>query len=213
MVVHFVHFLLRPNLFTRCSPFLTAPLPGKRIIAAGDCCCLNYYCLGVVQDTAVHLRAKNTCTAWSRNRRTKKSRGWLTLCLVKEQNRLVSVHGNAALEIFGDYHRLEQVICNLLSNAFNYSDAGLPVQVSFELLNEKRVRVSIKDCGIGIPENKLPLVFDRFFRVEETSINYSGIWLGLFICAEIVKMHRGIIGVYSCVKTGATFWFELPLEG
>ncbi|MNL78752.1 Sensor protein kinase WalK [compost metagenome] len=73
------------------------------------------------------------------------------------------------------------------------------------------VKVSISDFGIGIPENKINFVFDRFFRVQESSQKFSGLGLGLFISSEIIKRHNGKVGVVSQEGKGSTFWFSLPL--
>ena len=71
------------------------------------------------------------------------------------------------------------------------------------------MKVSVTDYGIGIPDDKIENIFDRFYRVENTSKNYSGIGLGLYISSEIIKRHNGQIGVNSVLGKGSTFWFIL----
>ncbi|MCJ8208982.1 HAMP domain-containing histidine kinase [Mucilaginibacter sp. RS28] len=133
-------------------------------------------------------------------------------CRFANDGRTVNITGDNTIVVFADYHRLEQVLCNLLTNAFKYSAASEPVDITFRMIGQDRVKISVTDHGIGIPEDKAPLVFDRFFRVEETSQNYSGIGLGLYISSEIVRIHGGTIGLYSEVNVGSTFWFEIPLN-
>jgi two-component system CheB/CheR fusion protein len=72
------------------------------------------------------------------------------------------------------------------------------------------VKVSVTDFGIGIPASKLPLIFDRFYRVDEKSHRYAGLGLGLYISAEIIRQHNGSINIESEEGKGSTFWFVIP---
>lgn len=114
-------------------------------------------------------------------------------------------------EINADRNRVEQVISNLLSNAIKYSPGQSEVIISTEIKKNK-LRVAVKDFGIGIPADKKDLVFDRFFRVQESSHKFSGLGLGLYISAEIIKRHHGKIGVDSEENSGSEFWFEIPVD-
>jgi two-component system CheB/CheR fusion protein len=111
--------------------------------------------------------------------------------------------------IHADRNRLEQVVNNLLSNAIKYSPQSNRVMVITEK-TEGRIRVCVRDFGIGIPPDKVDQIFDRFYRVEESSQNFAGLGLGLFISSEIIKRHHGEIGVYRNEDVGSTFWFTLP---
>jgi signal transduction histidine kinase len=113
--------------------------------------------------------------------------------------------------IYVDKARIEQVITNLLSNAVKYSPLKRDIYVKIEL-NGTDVKVSVSDQGIGIPADKLPYVFDRFFRVHASSQVFSGLGLGLFISAEIIKQHNGKMGAESKEGQGSVFWFSLPKE-
>jgi two-component system CheB/CheR fusion protein len=72
-------------------------------------------------------------------------------------------------------------------------------------------KVSVTDKGPGITDDKLNHLFDRYYRVQTHGIQGSGLGLGLYICAEIIKKHDGEIGVTSQLGKGSTFWFTLPL--
>lgn len=115
------------------------------------------------------------------------------------------------VEIYGDQHRVEQVINNFLSNAIKYSPDTKTATIYTEII-DKQLKVSVKDYGIGIPTDKIDHVFDRFVRVHDTSMLFSGLGLGLYISAEIVRRHNGTIGVNSKENEGSEFWFKLPLR-
>jgi two-component system CheB/CheR fusion protein len=120
------------------------------------------------------------------------------------------IEGDTNIDIYADKHRLEQVLINLISNAVKYSPDGDKVIIRVEQITQG-VKISITDFGIGIPANKLPLIFDRFYRVDEKSQRYAGLGLGLYISAEIVRRHNGHINIESEEGKGSTFWFVIPM--
>jgi len=120
----------------------------------------------------------------------------------------IHVEGPAELTVLADRNRIEQVISNFLTNAIKYSPDSTRVDVLLEKTGDGSVKVSVTDYGIGIPDDKIGLIFDRFFRVEDTRY-ISGVGLGLFISSEIIKRHGGEIGVTSVLGSGSTFWFTL----
>ena len=124
-----------------------------------------------------------------------------------ENRHKIVIEGDPELTIHADIKRIEQVLSNLLTNALKYSDAKDAETVSIKKLNDGPVRVAITDHGIGIPEDKIENIFDRFYRVENTSQNFSGVGLGLYISSEIIKRHNGEIGLTSTLGNCSTFWF------
>ncbi|GAA3969578.1 CheR family methyltransferase [Mucilaginibacter dorajii] len=124
----------------------------------------------------------------------------------------ILVEGDYNTKIYADRNRLEQVIVNLISNAIKYSPGGAMVIVKTEKL-PGGIKIAVTDFGIGITVDKIPMLFDRFYRVDENSQRYAGLGLGLFISSEIVKQHLGHIQVESEEGKGSTFWFVIPARG
>lgn len=122
----------------------------------------------------------------------------------------IILHGDENLEIYGDEHRIDQVIINFVNNAVKYAPLSKEIHIKTELL-EKSVKVSVQDFGEGIDEKILPNLFDRYFRVDHSGKTYSGLGLGLYICSEIIRRHDGEIGAESELGKGSTFWFTIPL--
>ncbi len=79
-------------------------------------------------------------------------------------------------------------------------------------VDDDEVKVSVTDFGIGIPDFKQDAVFRKFYRVEESSVQFQGMGIGLYICSEIIKQHHGTIGLSSKLEEGSTFYFTLPLN-
>jgi chemotaxis family two-component system sensor kinase Cph1 len=126
-----------------------------------------------------------------------------------EDTHRITINGDPSLTINGDLKRIDQVLSNFLSNAIKYSAANTTIDISFEKLDNNLVKVSVTDHGIGIPGDKIENIFDRFYRVEHASQNFSGVGLGLYISSEIIKRHNGEIGVNSIFGKGSTFWFTV----
>ena len=119
------------------------------------------------------------------------------------------VQGDVDLQIDADEHRIEQVIVNFVNNAVKYAPNSKYIYLKVEK-DHNLAMISVRDTGPGIPEDKLPHLFDRYYRADYTEKQYSGLGLGLYICSEIIKRHGGNIGVDSTPGKGTTFWFTLP---
>jgi PAS domain S-box-containing protein len=114
--------------------------------------------------------------------------------------------------VSADPARIGQVITNLLSNALKYSPGHAPVNAAL-FQKQDRLVIAITDHGIGIPQDKLKRVFDRFYRVETLpKEKFEGLGLGLFISADIIRKHHGQIWVESKEGEGSVFSFSLPLS-
>jgi len=125
-------------------------------------------------------------------------------------NNVFTAEINGEFQVKGNAERLEQVLMNFISNAVKYSIENKRVFIRMEE-HGGRVRVSVTDSGIGLSYDQQERIFERFYRVEDKKHMTSGLGMGLFISAEIIKHHRGEIGVESELKKGSTFYFELPL--
>lgn len=116
---------------------------------------------------------------------------------------------NEVVKVNIDTLRLEQVITNLIGNAAKYSP-GKEIIIVNSVKKDNAVVVSFTDYGIGISPEKSTKIFDRFYRIDEASKYFSGLGIGLFISAEIIKQHGGSIWVESKEGEGSTFYFSLP---
>ncbi|MBN2246645.1 MAG: response regulator [Candidatus Aminicenantes bacterium] len=112
-------------------------------------------------------------------------------------------------QVLGDEESLEQVFSNLIHNALKYNKPEGSISIEIEE-REDCIATSVKDTGIGIPKEHLPLIFDQFYQVSRTGKKGKGSGLGLSIAKKIVDMHKGIIQVESQEGIGSTFTVCLP---
>lgn len=115
-------------------------------------------------------------------------------------------------EVDADKSKISQVICNLFNNAINYSEQRREIEVTVTG-EEGRVRVAVRDFGVGIAAEDLQNIWQRYYKVDKShrrSVVGSG--LGLSIVREILSLHDARYGVTSKVGEGSTFWFELAAE-
>lgn len=111
-----------------------------------------------------------------------------------------------------DYHRISQVLYNLLGNAIKYTPSGGKIMVSAEQQKEW-VRVNVIDNGEGIPAEDLPNMFERFYRVDKSRARHAGgSGLGLTIAKRLVESHGGTISVQSEFGKGSCFSFTVPVD-
>jgi signal transduction histidine kinase len=115
------------------------------------------------------------------------------------------------LVVLGDELRLEQVLQNLLQNAIKYSPHGGEIDVALHHQDDS-VCMSVTDRGMGIPQEALPLLFQRFYRAENADAHQiNGMGIGLYVVKEIVSNHGGTVEVTSTEGVGSTFTVHLPL--
>lgn len=113
--------------------------------------------------------------------------------------------------IWADKEKIEIVIRNILSNAFKFTQAGGSIFVSVGMVEDKsRCYIRVEDTGVGIPQNKLSEIFERFSQVENPNKPYyAGTGIGLALSKEILNLHKGTISTESQVGQGSVFTIEL----
>jgi signal transduction histidine kinase len=128
------------------------------------------------------------------------------------EHHTLDIHSaDAPLIIEGDELRLEQVLQNLIQNAIKYSPKGGPITVTLAR-DQDLACIAVRDRGIGIPEEAIPRLFQRFYRVPNAGAHQiHGIGVGLFVVAEIVRMHQGTVKVVSREGEGSVFICSFPL--
>jgi len=128
----------------------------------------------------------------------------------KKQN-LSIINDAHELYIEANRNMIYRLLANLVKNAITYSDKGT-ITISTHVADNE-VTISVKDNGIGIPEEDLNHIFERFYRVDKARARDSGgTGLGLSICKKIVEIHNGVINVHSKVGEGTTFEIVLPKQ-
>ncbi|WP_027377901.1 ATP-binding response regulator [Kaistella palustris] len=132
---------------------------------------------------------------------------------VQENNPHVKILTKASTktEVFGDEMRIEQVITNFITNAIKYAPDGDEIHVTSHSDGET-ILFSVRDFGIGMSEEHEQKIFQKFYRIEESSERFQGLGIGLYICQEIIDRHKGKIGVTSTLGEGSTFYFKIPLH-
>jgi PAS domain S-box-containing protein len=109
-----------------------------------------------------------------------------------------------------DRTRVKQILINLLFNAIKYNRPGGGVEVSCELATEGKVRISVRDTGVGIDPEQLGQLFEPFNRLDKQTGIEEGTGIGLVVTKRLVEIMGGNIGVESNIGVGSVFWFELP---
>jgi TMAO reductase system sensor TorS len=118
--------------------------------------------------------------------------------------------------LYGDPIRIRQILNNLIINAIKFTDKGkvvIHVVVVEAMENSVRMRIEVRDTGIGIPQEAQATIFDSFVQADgATTRKYGGTGLGLAICKQLVELMGGEIGVESEPGKGSTFWFTVRLK-
>lgn len=124
----------------------------------------------------------------------------------------IDLNANDPVLVLGDAERLRQLVWNLVENAIRYTPAGGTINLALRR-RSKVAEISISDTGIGIPEEHLPHIFERFYRVDRgRSRALGGTGLGLSIVRQVAETHGGHVRVRSIPGIGSTFTVFLPLS-
>ena len=130
--------------------------------------------------------------------------------LAEEKNIKIIIAFLELIEIQGDEVRLRQMVWNVLQNGIKYTQQGGELKISLQNEGDFAL-LTIQDTGIGIPEEDLPLIFNRFYRVDKARTrDEGGSGLGLSICRQIAEAHKGKIEVESKLGVGTRFKIRLP---
>jgi signal transduction histidine kinase len=134
--------------------------------------------------------------------------GYINEVTPVEKNLSIQVNIPQGLHLYADRNALHDIFINLLSNAFKFTDDGGQVSI-IATQKDQSILLEIRDTGIGIPEDKLQMIFDEFSQVEGGK--YGGTGLGLAITKRLVEEHEGNIWVESQLGKGSTFYFTIPI--
>ena len=138
-------------------------------------------------------------------------------CEQKSLDIFLDYNDNIPRLLIGDIHRLQQIILNLLTNAIKFTPAG-HILIAVECLKKSEesalLQVIIEDTGIGIPQDTINKIFDRYTQAQNQDNNTikKGAGLGLAIVKQLVERMGGEIGINSQLDHGATFWINLPFK-
>ncbi|MCQ2417054.1 MAG: HAMP domain-containing histidine kinase [Oscillospiraceae bacterium] len=113
--------------------------------------------------------------------------------------------------VFCDAGKIEQVICNLINNAVNYTGEDKQIFIQMQHVDEG-IRISVKDTGKGMDQETLSRIFDKYYRSENYKRSVVGTGLGLSIVKAILRLHDYAFGVDSTIGKGSTFWFIIHKE-
>lgn len=137
---------------------------------------------------------------------------------IAEENRMVlpshfiQVIGPEEMMLHADMDKIGNVVNNLIGNAAKYSKKESLIAIKCDIQKGYLV-VSVEDEGIGIKEDNIPKLFDRFYRVESSDTKtIAGFGVGLYICSEVIQRHGGKIWAESKLGQGSTFYFSLPIS-
>ncbi len=133
--------------------------------------------------------------------------------LTQKDGYRVEFSSDGEVIVLADHTMILQVIYNLINNAVNYTGEDKLVQVSQRVYRESgKVRISVTDSGEGIPTDQIPLIWDRYYKIDKVHRRAMvGTGLGLSIVKHILEQHHTTYGVESKLGVGSTFWFELNI--
>jgi len=116
--------------------------------------------------------------------------------------------------IHADREKISQVLHNLIGNAIKYSPFGKVITVEYLKIGSNNLQINVQDYGIGISSEDQQRIFDRYYRVKDiNSKSIAGFGIGLYLCKEIIELHKGTIEVKSSKTEGTIFSVVLPIDG
>ncbi len=131
------------------------------------------------------------------------------------QQKGISLHTRFDREIDkveADHEKIFRIVLNLLTNAVKYNAENGEIHVETRQMSQDKVRISVRDTGIGIPPESQSRIFEKFYRVPGTESVAKGTGLGLVIAQRIAQAHGGTMGLTSKVGEGSTFYFIIPIS-
>jgi PAS domain S-box-containing protein len=134
------------------------------------------------------------------------------LSTISSRNQLVELNIPSSASVLADAHKIRMVLDNLISNASKYSPEGSTIHIGLTQ-DSNLLCLSVRDEGVGIPEEELPKLFTKFTRLpNELSATVGGTGLGLFLAKNVTELHKGTLSVSSQEGTGSTFTVSLPTK-
>jgi signal transduction histidine kinase/DNA-binding NarL/FixJ family response regulator len=127
---------------------------------------------------------------------------------------IVEIDKSVPQRVYGDPHRIQQIVMNLVNNAVKFTDSGSVTLKAFYMETEQpRLHVEVIDTGIGISKEKIAKLFSAFSQADDSiARKFGGSGLGLSIAKSLIKLMEGRIDVLSQEGRGSTFWFEIPYK-
>jgi two-component system phosphate regulon sensor histidine kinase PhoR len=170
----------------------------------------------IIEDLLSLSRLENTSLAENRLEKQKLLpvlESAIQLCETNAANKFIKIHLECSPEIKANIDSLlfEQAIVNLIDNAIKYSPENKEIKL-ITAITDNEIKIMIEDQGFGIPEEHLPRIFERFYRVDKArSRKAGGTGLGLSIVKHIINAHKGTITVSSEINKGSVFTITLPI--
>ena len=132
--------------------------------------------------------------------------------LIEHDGYTITFEKSESVQVYADRTMILQVLYNLINNAVNYTNEDDRTVRVIQAVEGDRVRISVIDTGDGISKEELPLIWDRYYKVDKIHKRAMvGTGLGLSIVKQILEQHSAIYGVSSTMGKGSTFWFSLPI--
>ncbi len=134
---------------------------------------------------------------------------------VQADNKNIQIKKDIPIDLkplYGDDYQIQRVLTNLISNSIKYCPSNSQVIIGAHARDEQFAEIAVSDNGGGVPENHLPRLFDKYFRIHSGKDFQKGYGLGLYICKLIVKSHKGKIWANNNERGGLTITFSIPFS-